>query len=255
MRILVTNDDGVHAPGILALTVALADAGHDVVVAAPLQDMSGSSAALGPGHSSGVRVERVTLAGADDVSVFGVEGPPGMAVMAAHLEAFGPRPDLIASGINFGANTGRSVLFSGTVGAALAAANFGITGVAVSQQVGEPWLVETAAAVGAAAVAWAARAPRATVINVNVPNLAIEDLAGVRSGRLAPFGTVRTVFEGEAEGRLQLVLRETEDQLDPDTDTMLVLRGFVSVNALVGPRVADHGDLAEALTRHLLSRA
>jgi 5'-nucleotidase len=178
-----------------------------------------------------------------------------MAVMAAHLEAFGPRPDLVASGINFGANTGRSVLFSGTVGAALAAANFGITGVAVSQQIGEPWLVETAAAVGAAAVAWAASAPRATVVNVNVPNLAIEDLAGVSSGRLAPFGTVRTVFEGEAEGRLQLVLRETEDQLDPDTDTMLVLRGFVSVNALVGPRVADHGDLAEALTRHLLSRA
>lgn len=247
MRILVTNDDGVHAPGILALAVALAEDGHEVVVAAPMSDMSGSGAALGPGHARGVQVERLQLPGLDDVPVYGVDGPPGMAVMAGHLGAFGERPELIASGINLGGNTGRSILFSGTVGAALAAANFGLKGVAVSQALSEPWLIETGAAIGAAAVRWAAEAPNGTVLNINVPNLALGDVRGFRTGRLAPFGVVRTVLEGEVDGRLQLVLRETDDELAADTDTMLVNAGFVSVNALVGPRAVDPGDIVSVL--------
>jgi 5'-nucleotidase len=252
MRILVTNDDGVHASGILALATALAEAGHDVVVAAPLSDMSGSGAALGPGHASGVRIERLVLDGLDDVPIYGLDGPPGMAVMAGHLGAFGERPELIASGINLGGNTGRSILFSGTVGAALAAANFGLKGVAVSQSLGDPWHIDTGARFGVAAVAWAAAAPNGTVLNVNVPNRTVEEVRGVRSGRLAPFGVVRTVLEGEVDGHLQLTLRETDEELAADTDTMLVNAGFVSVNALVGPRLADHGDVVEVLTDTVL---
>jgi 5'-nucleotidase len=252
MRILVTNDDGVHASGILALAAALAEAGHEVIVAAPLSDMSGSGAALGPGHASGVRIERLVLDGLDDVPIYGIDGPPGLAVMAGHLGAFGERPELIASGINLGGNTGRSILFSGTVGAALAAANFGLKGVAVSQSLGDPWHLDTGARFGVAAVAWAASAPNGTVLNVNVPNRTVEEVRGVRTGRLAPFGVVRTVLEGEVDGRLQLTLRETDEELAADTDTMLVNAGYVSVNALVGPRLADHGDVVEALTESVL---
>jgi 5'-nucleotidase len=246
-RVLVTNDDGVHAPGILALAVALAEAGHEVTVAAPLEDMSGSGAALGPGHASGLRVERMQLDGLADVPVFGLDGPPGMCVMAAHLGAFGERPEIVASGINLGGNTGRSVLFSGTVGAALAAANFGLRGVAVSLSLGDPWLLESAAAYGAAAVGWMIGRPAGTVLNVNVPNLEIGSILGVRTGRLAPFGVVRTVFDGEVDGHLRLVLRETDEQLAPDTDTALVNAGYVSVNAIVGPRAVDAGDVVGAL--------
>ena len=246
-RVLVTNDDGVHAEGILALAAALAEAGHDVTVVAPLEDFSGSGAALGPGHSSGMRIERLELEHLPDVPVIGVDGPPGMCVMAAHLGAFGDRPDIIASGINLGGNTGRSILFSGTVGAALAAANFGLKGVAVSQSLDEPWRIETGAAFGVAAVAWGLAQPIGTVLNVNVPNLPLAEVRGVRTGRLAPFGVVRTVFEGESEGRLLLTLQETRDELDPDTDTMLVKDGYVSVNALVGPRAVDPGDAVDAL--------
>lgn len=252
-RVLVTNDDGVHAPGILGLAVALAEAGHDVVVAAPLQDFSGSAAALGPGHAHGVRTERLELPGLADVPIFGVDGPPGMCVMAAHLGAFGDRPDLIASGINLGGNTGRSVLFSGTVGAALAGANFGLKGVAVSQSLGEPWHTATAAAFGVAAVGWTFDRPAGTVLNVNVPNLPLDQVRGVRSGRLAPFGVVRTVLEDVVEGHLQLVLRDTDEELDPDTDTALVNAGFVSVNALVGPRAVEPGDIADVLHGALLA--
>jgi 5'-nucleotidase len=175
-----------------------------------------------------------------------------MCVMAAHLGAFGDRPDIIASGINLGGNTGRSVLFSGTVGAALAAANFGLKGVAVSQNIGEPWHTATAAAVGLVAVAWALEQPSGTVLNVNVPNLPVDEVKGVRTGRLAPFGVVRTVLEDVVDGHLQLVLRETEDELDPDTDTMLVRAGYVSVNALVGPRAVDPGDIGDVLRDTLL---
>ena len=260
-RILVTNDDGVHAPGIHALAVALAKDGHDVTVAAPLEDMSGSGAALGPAHATGVRVDELELAGLDDVPVWGVDGPPGMCVMAAHLGAFGERPDLVASGINLGGNTGRSILFSGTVGAALAAANFGLRGLAVSQSLSDPgraeggsWLIETGAAFGVAAARWALDQPRGTVLNVNVPNRPVADVRGVRTGRLPPFGVVRTVLEGRSEGRLELVLRETEEELDADTDTMLVFAGYVSVNALVGPRAVDAGDAVDALQEALLDR-
>lgn len=253
MRVLVTNDDGVHAPGILALAQALVKDGHDVVVAGPLIDMSGSGAALGPGHSGTVEVERFQWPDLEEVEVIGVHGPPAMAVLAGYLGAFGEPPEVVASGINLGGNTGRSVLFSGTVGAALAAANFGLRGVAVSQPPGEPWHLETSAAFAAAAVAWVAGAPPLTVLNVNVPNLPLDEIRGVRSGKLAPFGVVQTVFEGEAQGRLQLVLRETTDKLDPDTDTMLVQRGFVSVNALVGPHAVDHGGALESLTQRVLS--
>ncbi len=251
-RVLVTNDDGVHAPGILALAVGLAEAGHDVVVAAPLSDMSGSGAALGPGHAKGVRTQRLELPGLADVPIHGLDGPPGMCVMAAHLGAFGARPDIIASGINAGGNTGRSILFSGTVGAALAAANFGLRGVALSQNTGDPWLLETGASFGVAAVAWALEQPVGAVLNVNVPNLPITEVLGIRSGRLAPFGVVRTVLEGEVDGHLQLVLRELDEELDPDTDTMLVNAGYVSVNALVGPRTTDIGDAVEALSGAVL---
>lgn len=246
-RVLVTNDDGVHAPGILAFAIALAEVGHDVVVAAPLDDRSGSAAALGPGHTSGLRVERLELDGLADVPVYGLDGPPGMCVMAAHLGAFGDRPDLVASGINLGGNTGRSILFSGTVGAALAAVNFGLRGVAVSQSLSEPWRIETGTAYGVAAVAWTLEAPRGSILNVNVPNLPIEEIRGVRSGKLAPFGVVRTVLEGEVDGHLLLTLKETDEELAPDTDTSLVNAGFVSVNALVGPRAVDHGDAVETL--------
>lgn len=255
MRVLVTNDDGVHATGILALASALVRGGHDVVIAAPLDDMSGSGAALGPGHASGVRVERFTFDGMSDVAVYGVDGPPGMAVMAAHLGAFGTRPDVIASGINLGGNTGRSVLFSGTVGAALAGANFGMKGVAVSQATGEPWHIETGAAFGAAAVAWIESEPAGTVLNVNVPNVVVDDVRGVRGARLAPFGMVRTVLEGEVDGHLQLVLRGVEDELATDTDTMVVRDGWVAVTSLVGPRAVDHGTAVDALAAAVLGAA
>jgi 5'/3'-nucleotidase len=145
MKVLVTNDDGVGSPGLHTLARALVDDGYDVIVVAPDREMSGSSAAIGQVHvEEGIDAERVVLPGLDGVPAYAVAGPPGLCVLSARLGGFGDAPDLVVSGINPGANTGRAVLHSGTVGAALTAANFGCRGLAVSIDVSTLHLHEQA---------------------------------------------------------------------------------------------------------------
>lgn len=255
MRVLVTNDDGVAAPGLHALARAVADEGHDVVVAAPREDMSGSSASIGRLHADDrVEVEAVTVDGLEDVVCWGVDGPPALAVMAARMGGFGDPPDLVVAGINPGANTGRSVLHSGTVGAALTAANFGCSGLAVSMDGGVPWRFETAAELARPALRWLAGAPRKTVLNLNVPNVALGELRGVRWARLATFGTVRSAMVESGDGGLQMELRDTGEPLPADTDTALVQAGWAAVTVITGIRAAEPVPVAEAIEAHLSRR-
>ena len=247
LRVLVTNDDGIAAPGLAALAAAVAALGHDVVVAAPATDHSGASSAIGPmGGPDGVAVTPVELDAVPDVPAFAVDAPPALIVIIGRLGAFGDAPDVVVSGINPGPNTGRSVLHSGTVGAALTAANMGLSGLAVSIGTGDPAHYETAAVVGAGALGWVAAAPPKTVLNVNVPNLPLAEVRGVQPARLAPFGTVRTTLGETVDGRLQVELRETEDELDAGTDTALVVAGYVAVTPLVGIRAAVDVELEAA---------
>lgn len=99
----------------------------------------------------------------------------------------------------------------------------------------------TAAAVAAAAVDWLAGTPKGTVVNLNVPDLPLADLAGARPATLAPFGTVRSTVVESAEdgGRLQLELRPTSVDLPPDCDTALVAAGYVAVSAITGIRIDE----------------
>ncbi|MCE2392765.1 MAG: hypothetical protein J4G09_15015 [Proteobacteria bacterium] len=109
MRVLVTNDDGVHSPGLNCLARALREEGHDVLIAAPLGEQSGAAAAIGDLlGDGGIRYERVALPGFAEA--FGVDGPPARAVWAACLGGWGEPPELIVSGINLGNNCGRSVI-------------------------------------------------------------------------------------------------------------------------------------------------
>jgi 5'-nucleotidase len=259
VRLLVTNDDGVWAPGILVLARAVVETGHDVVVAAPLEDMSGSSAAIGRMHvDETIDVQDVELAGLEGVPCFGVDGPPAKAVMAARLGGFGPPPDLVVSGINPGPNTGRAVLHSGTVGAALTGANFGVSGLAVSMGVGDTYHWATAAAMAVRALAWLVDQPARTVLNVNVPNLAPAEVQGVRVASLAPFGTVRAALVESQGGGLQMELAEHGERLPPDSDTALVREGFVAVTPLVGIRPAADvagAEVAALLEQHLPVRS
>jgi 5'/3'-nucleotidase len=247
VRVLVTNDDGVRAPGIAPLAAAVVAAGHDVVVAAPQEDMSGSSAAIGRMHADEtIDLDEVDLPGVD-APCFGVLGPPALAVMAARLGGFGEPPAVVVSGINPGPNTGRAVLHSGTVGAALTAANFGVSGVAVSIDIGDPYHWETAADLAVAALAWLVEQPPKTVLNLNVPNLPLDELRGVRAASLAPFGTVRAALVESQGGGLQMELAEHGVELPADSDTALVKSGWAALTSLVGIRAVEGQEIAAAV--------
>ena len=116
MRILVTNDDGFDVPGLAVLASAFAEAGHEVVVVAPLHEASGSGAGIGPLRLMGgrIHVEAVAPPGLEGIRVLAADVLPAMIVITACLGAFGPPPDLVASGINPGRNVGRAVLHSGS---------------------------------------------------------------------------------------------------------------------------------------------
>jgi 5'-nucleotidase len=256
-RLLVTNDDGVRAPGILALATAMVGTGHDVVVAAPQEDMSGTSASIGRFHADmSIDVEEVELDGLDGVPCYAVAGPPALVVLTARMGGFGEPPDVVVAGINPGPNTGGAVLHSGTVGAALTGANFGISGLAVSMGAGAPYHWSTPAALAAPALEWLLDQPQRTVLNLNVPNLPLSEVRGVRWGELATFGSVRAALVESQGGKLQLEFSERERDLPPDSDAELVHEGFATVTTIVGPQAVAPGDgLTDAVTRGLLQRS
>ncbi len=240
MRILVTNDDGVESPGIQALACALHAAGHDLLVVAPSGERSGSGAAIGRLHRSGplacTDVEWPQLPG---VPIHAIDATPAAAVYAGCLGAFGPPPDVVASGINPGANTGHLVLHSGTVGAALTAATLGYPAIAVSIAWGESFHWETAATLAALAVDWVASghpspgsgtAPR--VLNLNAPNLVLADVVGIREAQLATFAEAWAAERHPGE----VVLRYEGHSADTLTgsDVALVKAGYATVTPLCG---------------------
>lgn len=233
MRVLVTNDDGVGAPGIAALAAGLLGDGHDVLVVAPLHDASGAGTATGAQRRDIVDTFRCEEGLAGGAPAFGVDASPALCVIAASSGAFGVVPDVVVAGVNAGRNIGRSVLHSGTVGAALTAAQMGLPALALSMQVRRGVETDFAPAV------WlgrrllpAAAAGAAPVLNCNLPAAPLGALAGVR---LAPLGNTPLVRMAEVhDGHLRLEFRR---DLGPDsepTDETLTEAGFATVTPLSG---------------------
>lgn len=234
MRLLVTNDDGIESEGIQVLARHLDAAGHEVVVVAPDRNYSGSGAALGDLRpDAGLQVEQVSIDGLPDVEAWALAGPPALTVVAARLGAFGPQPDLVVSGINAGLNTGRSILHSGTVGAALTGQNFGLSGLAVSLDSGVAWHWDTAAVLAVGLVDQVADGPPRSVLNLNVPACRLAEVEGIRWARLAPFGAVRAAMATRTDREVLFELTPG-DTPDPDTDQGTVERGWASVTTLIG---------------------
>jgi 5'-nucleotidase len=238
-RVLVTNDDGIESAGLHILAAALDEAGYDIMVIAPDRDRSGIGAAIGLVHADQhLDVEKVEMPGCDGIAAYAIDGPPGLCVCAGRLGAFGDPPDLVVSGINPGCNTGRAILHSGTVGAALTAQSLGCSALAVSVDVSEPasdgWRFDTAARVALDVLPMLLDAPARSVLNLNVPALDYDDVLGVRWARLAAFGSVRAAIAESGDGGLQFELRATGLAPPPDSDQGLVDAGFASLKTLVG---------------------
>ena len=246
MRILITNDDGITAPGleVLARNVArwIDDApAHEVreaIVVAPHVNHSGMSAAVGDvvSHPS-VSYQRHVIPGAESLTAYSLEAPPALCAILGAVGSFDFQPDLILSGINAGANVGRSVLHSGTVGAILTGAQLGLSGLAVSVQWGEDVHYDTAGEVAIEVLQELMNAPSRTLFNLNVPNLSATDMKGVRRGRISRAGVVKSAgpsVKGEALGeRGELTLRlggatpnigDVSDE-DADEDGALIVAG------------------------------
>ncbi len=267
MRILITNDDGVGAPGIAVLARAVArwiddcpqGEVRDALIVAPYTNHSGMSAAVGDvfDHPT-VAYRRHTIAGAEAIPTFALDAPPALCALLGSLGSFGVDPDLVLSGINAGANVGRSVLHSGTIGAVLTAAQVGLSGLAISVQWGEVVHYETAATVAMQVIHELLRAPSRTLLNLNVPNLPAAELRGVRRGHISTAGVVRAAGpraggeplgdEGELPLRLGAASPELGDVSDEsaDDDGALLAAGYASLTPLRGPH--EDTDIALDLT-------
>ncbi|MCE7000180.1 5'/3'-nucleotidase SurE [Saccharothrix sp. S26] len=235
MRVLVTNDDGIDSPGLTALARAAVAHGWTTVVAAPARESSGTSAGLTAAEDDRrVEVERRELPGLSDVPGYAVAAHPAFIALVASQGAFGDPPDVVLSGVNRGANVGRAVLHSGTVGAALTAAINGARALAVSLDVGldpaVPHHWDTAVAVAATLFDRVAALPAGSVLNLNVPNLA--EVGEPERAGLAEFGQVRTRIKDSDDGTISLAAVVVEEGLSPGTDAALLAEGLPTVTPL-----------------------
>lgn len=268
MRVLLTNDDGVDAPGLAALVRAAdtwarqADDGvaRDVVVVAPDRNHSGAGASVGEVYRRrAVAYRRHRFADAPGVEGYALDASPALCVLVGVLGGLGARPDVVLSGVNAGVNVGRSVLHSGTVGAILTASQLGLSGVAVSMQwvEGAPFDVAATLAVGLLDVL--AHAPHRTLLNLNVPALGHGELRGVRRGRVSTAGIVKAAGDGagsaplDDEGEIPLRLGSAVPSLGdvsdegPEDDGALVAAGYASLTPLRSVHEAEDDGADDAV--------
>jgi len=232
-----------------------------VTIVAPDSEYSGASASVGPLHLGETVARQVDVDGVE--TAWTVNGPPGLCVFYARMGAFGFTPDLVVSGINPGANSGRAVYHSGTIGATLTGRNGGIPGLAVSQSFaevddeldrrnpesrlahyeamvkGQRWDSAAKIAVDVAAGMLEDPPDDCGVMNLNVPNLPLEDMNGfrwatigttpnfaVQSAKLVPFES-----NSSTEFRVESDWGHAVEQ-PQGTDTAALADGLISLSWL-----------------------
>ena len=241
MRILVSNDDGCLAPGLRCLADALASLG-EVIVVAPDRDRSGASNSLT--LRSPIRPRRA------DNGFICVDGTPTDCVHLAITGLLDPEPNIVVSGINAGSNLGDDVIYSGTVAAAMEGRLLGLTAVAVSLASTRCRHFDTAAVVARRIVERVVEHPldANVVLNVNVPDVELAALRGLRATRLGHRHRSEPVIrmpDPRGDAVYWVGPSGAEQDSGPGTDFDALRAGFVSVTPL-------HVDL----TRHqALSRA
>lgn len=231
-RILISNDDGAYAPGIKALAAALAEIA-DITVVAPDRERSGAS------HSLTMDVPLRTHRIRDNV--IGVDGTPTDCVLLALKLLLPEPPDLVVSGINRGANMGDDVTYSGTIAAAMEATLLGIPSIAVSLcrcKSGDTDFDFGPSALIAREVALMVLErglPKGTLLNVNVPNIPINEILGVEVARQGKQVYEEAVIEKkDPRGRTYYWIggQLTSWEPEPDTDYSAVSGGRVSITPI-----------------------
>jgi 5'-nucleotidase len=232
MVILLTNDDGIFAPGIAAMERALRGLG-EVFVAAPSTEQSG----VGHAITFLTPLTAKEVFDGDRRRGWAVDGSPADAVKLGIAEFCPRRPDLVVSGINAGLNAGINVLYSGTVAAAIEGAFFGITSVAVSLEWDDHPDYDRAAAIGLDVIRGllARRPAPGSLFNVNIPTRA---LVGTPELRVVPMSVARygEAFERRVDPRGRAYYWATNEPPPPpsplESDVTALAAGAVTLTPL-----------------------
>jgi 5'-nucleotidase len=241
---LVSNDDGVNAPGIVTLARELAAIGT-VMVVAPDRERSASSHSL----TIDVPIRANRLA----ENIVSVEGTPTDCVLLAVKNLLAEPPDLVVSGVNRGPNMGNDVTYSGTVAAAMEGTIFGIPSIAVSLDRSDSGRFDFShaarIATGLAGVVLRNGLPEGTLLNVNVPNLPPEEIVGieiVRLGKQVYEDSIIKKVDPRGRGYYWIGGQKSTWRAEPGTDFDAVSRGCVAVTPI-------HLDLTDYEAANVLS--
>jgi 5'-nucleotidase len=235
LRILLTNDDGINAPGLAVLESIAASLSDDVWVVAPAEEQSGA------GHS--LTLNRPVRLHQHGARRFSVSGTPTDAVTMGLKKVLPAAPDLILSGVNRGANLGDDVTYSGTVSAAMEGALAGVKSIALSQVYNREGLGDQVSF--AAALAWGEKVIRPlldvdfakmSLININFPDTLPKDIRGIKVVRQGFHDYARgSVVEGTDPRGYRYFwfgLHGIEHTSGHNTDLEAIADGYVSVSPL-----------------------
>ncbi len=237
MNILVTNDDGVAAPGLWALAGELKRVA-DVLVVAPDREQTGVGTSITLHQPLRVRAAKSAVSG---VEAYSIEGTPADSVIVGTRMLWEDKVDLVVSGINEGPNLGRDVLVSGTVGAALQAHNCGLPAIALSVAAIENMHFEVAAKLAAllARQSAAGKLPQSALLNVNLPNLPLAEIEGIDITRLGDSGYTQGFAVNRVVGSYDtrrtycwIIPGATELKEEQGTDIWAVQRSRISITPI-----------------------
>ncbi len=228
MRVLISNDDGVFAPGINRLANALSTF-VDIEVVAPDRNRSGASNSLT--LSRPIKVKKL------DNGYYSVEGTPTDCVHLAVTGFLDTEFDMVVSGINEGANLGDDILYSGTVAAAMEGRYLGLPALAISMVGDNIQHYDTAAIIAKQLVMQLSshRLPSQTILNINVPDMPLDKIKGMQVTRLGTrHGAEPVVKDQDPRGRpiYWIGLPGAEADAGPGTDFYAISEGYVSITPL-----------------------
>jgi 5'-nucleotidase len=226
--ILVTNDDGVHAPGILALYGAMKEPG-DTYIVAPDRERSAA------GHS--LTLHRPLKAEEIRARVFSINGTPTDCVTLGINKLLPQKPDIVVSGINRGANLGDDITYSGTVSAAIEGTMFGVPSVAFSVVSDKDYQYETAAYFATKIISYVLKhsLPYDTLLNVNFPEVSRQEIKGIkitRQGKRIYENSIQETFNPWGEKYYWIGGGRTFWEHGDEADMEAVQQNYISITPI-----------------------
>ena len=226
MRILISNDDGYKADGIIQLAKSLSEIA-EVIVVAPSENKSAASSSLTIGKPlKPIQIEK---------NVYAIDATPSDCVHLALCGFIKESIDLVVTGINFGANLGDDVIYSGTVAGAIEGRFLGLPSIAMSLASWECKHFDTAGKVAKLLVAQIDKAPLAynTIINVNVPDVPMSEIKGIKSTRLGNRHKSEPSIQDSKDPSLYWIGENGKEADNGEgTDFHAISNNFVSVTPL-----------------------